>query len=76
MSCRLIYKLDKYDNVTKHKKPFQWKLYPERINYKIVLLMFKCKNNMAAACLTELVHFHKTVTVTNITDHSTKTLQH
>ena len=52
-----------------------WMLYPPKINYKIVLLMFKCVNNIAPPYLSELVHFTETVTVTDSTDHATKTLR-
>ena len=41
MAGRIIYKLDKYDHVAKHMQQLHWILYPERINYKMALLMFK-----------------------------------
>ena len=59
MTCRIMYKLSKYDLVTKHVQKVCWMLYPERINYKIGHLTFKGKNNTAPAYLSELVQFNQ-----------------
>ena len=59
-ACRIIYiiyKLDKYDHVTKHMELLHWMLYPERINYKKALLMYKCKKQHGTCLIVTIVHF-------------------
>ena len=57
VACRIIYKLGKYEHVTRHLQQLHSVLYPERIGYNIALLMFKCKNNSILAYFSEKVYF-------------------
>jgi len=42
-AARLIYSLCKYDRVTLLLKELQWLQVPERIKFRLAVLVFKCR---------------------------------
>ena len=44
MACRVVYNLKKFDHITTHIKQLHWLKIPERIVFKIAVLVYKCKN--------------------------------
>ena len=57
MSCQVINNLKKYDNITNHLQDLHWLRIQERIIYKILVMVFKCKHKLAPTCLQELITF-------------------
>ena len=55
MSCRVVYNLKKFDHITYHMNQLHWLKIPERITYKIAVLVFKCKNGLAPGYLKDLL---------------------
>ena len=55
MACRIILKLRKFDHVSDHLKALHWLKIHERIAYKISMLVFKCKCNLAPKYLQDLL---------------------
>ena len=55
MSCRLICNINRYDHVSAAMRDLHWLKIPERIVYKLCLLVYKCQNNLAPKYLTELL---------------------
>ena len=56
MGCRIIYNLRKYDHITEHMQDLHWLPIPERITYKIALLMFKVLNDLAPSYLSRPIN--------------------
>ena len=54
MACRVTYKVTKFNHVTDHLKALHWLKIRERITYKIAILLYKYKYNIAPKCLEEL----------------------
>jgi len=46
-AARLIFLSRKFDHVTPLLRELHWLSFPERINYKLALLVFKCLNGLA-----------------------------
>ena len=55
MSCRVVCNINKYDHVSPAMRDFHWLKIPERIIYKLCLLVYKCHNNLAPKYLSELL---------------------
>ena len=53
-AARLIRGLGRFDHITPVLIDLHWLPYPERISYKICLLMFKCLKGLAPAYLSDL----------------------
>ena len=47
MSCQVICNLRKYDHVSPAMKGLHWVKIPERITYRLCLLVYKCHSNLA-----------------------------
>ena len=52
----IIYNLRKYDHITEHMWDLHWLWVPERIIYKVALLMFKVLNDLAPGYLCRLIN--------------------
>ena len=50
-AARLIFLSRKFDSVTPLLREIHWLRFPERINYKLALLVFKCLNGLAPSYL-------------------------
>ena len=46
---RMIYSRRKYDRVTPLLKELHWLRVPERIKFRLAVLVFKCRNKKMAA---------------------------
>ena len=57
-ACRVIFGLKKRDSVTQHLKNLHWLKIRERIDFKILLLVFKCLNGLAPEYLSELLQYN------------------
>ena len=57
MSCWVINNFMKYDNITNHLQDLYWLRIPERINYKMLVMVFKSKQKLAPTYLQELITF-------------------
>ena len=55
MSCQLICNIKRYDHVSPAMRDLHWLKIPERIVYKLCLLVYKCHNNLAPKYLIELL---------------------
>ena len=55
MACRIILKLRKFNYVSDQLKALHWLKICERIAYKISMLVFKCKCNLAPKYLQDLL---------------------
>ena len=58
MCCRVVCKLRRYDHVTDHLKTLHWLKVKYRIDFKILLFMFKCIHGSAPSYLKDLLE-HK-----------------
>ena len=56
MACRIIFKLRKYDHASDHLGQLHW-LNRQCIIYKTVMLVFKCKHNLAPPYLHKLLNY-------------------
>ena len=56
MSCWVICNIRKHDHVSSAKKDHHWLKIPERITYKLCLLVYKCWNNLAPRYLSDLLY--------------------
>ena len=54
VGCRIMYNLRKYDHITEHIRDLHWLWAPERITYKVALLMSKVLNDLAPSYLSRL----------------------
>ena len=55
MSCQVICNIRKHDHVSSAMKNLHWLKIPERITYKLCLLVYKCQNNLAPQYLSDLL---------------------
>ena len=55
MSCQVICNISKYDHVSPAIRDLHWLKIPERIIYKLCLLVYKCCNNLAPKYLSDLL---------------------
>ena len=55
MSCWIVCNINKYDHVSPAMRDLHWLKIPERIIYKLCLLVYKCCNNLAPKYLSELL---------------------
>lgn len=54
LGCRIICGLRKFDHVSNHMKSLHWRKIEERIEYKVLMLVFKCRHNLAPQYLCDL----------------------
>ena len=57
MSCQVINNLKKYDSIINHLQDLHWLRIHERIRYKILVMVFKCKHKLAPTYLQDLITF-------------------
>ena len=55
MTCRVIYKMRKFNHVRDHHKALHWLKIRDRMTYKIAMLGYKCKHNITPEYLQELL---------------------
>ena len=55
MSCWIICNIRKHDHISSAMKNLHWLRIPERIAYKLCLLVYKCWNNLAPQYLSDLL---------------------
>ena len=55
MSCWVICNIRKHDHVSSAMKNLHWLKIPDRITYKLCLLVYKCQNNLAPWYLSDLL---------------------
>ena len=55
MCCQVICNIRKHDHVSPAMKGFHWLKIPDRITYKLCLLVYKCQNNLAPRYLSDLL---------------------
>ena len=55
MACRVMCRLCKFDHITDSMASLQWLRIEERIQYKIVMLVYKCRNGLAPMYLADLL---------------------
>ena len=55
MACRMVYKLPKSSHITQYLFDAHWLKIPQRIEFKVISIMYKCVNNTAPEYLRELV---------------------
>ena len=55
MSCWVICNIRKHDHVSPEMKCLHWLKIPERITYKLCLLVYECWNNLAPKYLSDLL---------------------
>ena len=55
MGCQVICNIRKHDHVSPAIKHLHWLKIPERITYKLCLLVYKCQNNLALKYLSDLL---------------------
>ena len=58
MACRVVYQLKKFDHVTDSMESLHWLKVQECIVFKLATLVYKCKSDMAASHLKDLLHGH------------------
>ena len=57
ISCQVINNCKKYDNITNDLQDLHWLRICERIIYKILVMVFKCKHKLASPYLQDLISF-------------------
>ena len=57
MACRVINNLKKHNSITSHLQDLHWLKVREQINYKILMIVFKCRHGLAPCYLWELISF-------------------
>ena len=69
MACRIVLKVRKYDYVSDHLSQLHWLKIRQCIIYKTLMLVFKCKHNLALPSLHGLLsytyNYHPTSTDQN-----------
>ena len=55
MACRIVYRQHRFCWVTPLMKELHWLKVPDRITYKIALLMYKCVKGLAPEYLIDIV---------------------
>ena len=58
MASRVINNRRKYDSVTDDMKNLHWLRIPERVDYKVAVLIFQCINNQAPTYLKALLNIN------------------
>ena len=54
MACRIVYRQHRFCRVTPLMKELHWLKVPDRITYKIALLMYKCVKGLAPEYLIDI----------------------
>ena len=57
MACQVINNPKKHDSITSHLRDLHWLKVHDWINYKILMMVFKCKHKLAPCYLQELISF-------------------
>ena len=57
-ACRVIFGLKKRDSVTQHLQSLHWLRIRERVDFKVLLLVYKCLNGLAPEYLAELLQYN------------------
>ena len=57
LSCQVINNLKKYDHITNHLQDLHWLRTCERIIYKILVMVLKCKHKLIPTYLQDLITF-------------------
>lgn len=57
-AARLIMKVRKFDPISLHMKTMHWLPIPQRIDFKVLILTYKCLYGNAPSYLQQLVHWH------------------
>ena len=57
MSCQVINNLKKHDSITSYLQDLHWLRIHEQINYKMLMMVLKCKHKLAPSYLQELISF-------------------
>ena len=57
-ACKTIIGLKKQSSVTEHLQKLHWLKVQERVEFKIILLTFKCLNGLAPSYLSDLLHYN------------------
>ena len=60
IAAKLVLKKRKYDSATECRRELHWLPISARIDFKIILLVFKCLNNMAPSYLQSLIRLKTT----------------
>ena len=55
MACRIIFNLKKFDHISIYLEKLHWLKVPERIEYKVAVLVFKCVHGTAPLYLQSLL---------------------
>ena len=55
MACRMLYKLPKFSHIRQYLFDAYWLKIPQRIEFKVISIMYKCVNYTAPEYLRELV---------------------
>ena len=55
MPCRIVYRQHRFYQLTPLMKELHWLKVPDRIKYKIAVLMYKCVKGLAPEYLTDIV---------------------
>ena len=55
MACRIVCNLHQFDHVTPSMHDLHWLMIPQRIQFKIACLMYKCIKGQAPKYLTDLL---------------------
>ena len=58
--AKLVLKKRKYDSATEYRRELHWLPISARIDFKIILLVFKCLNSMAPSYLQSLIRLKAT----------------
>lgn len=54
MAGRVINRVQKFDSITHHLKDLHWLKITERIEFKVIVIIFKCRHNLAPNYLCEM----------------------
>ena len=57
-ACRIILGLKRKESVTQHLKSLHWLKVSERVEFKILVLVYKCLNGLAPQYLSALIHYN------------------
>ena len=57
-ACKTIFGLKRKESVSDYMKSLHWLKIPQRIGFKILMLVYKCLNGLAPQYLSELVHYN------------------
>ena len=68
MSCQFTNNLKKYNNITKHLQDLHCLRIHEKIIYKILVMVFKCKQKLAQTYLQDLITFEHNTSLRSTTN--------